>query len=86
MDQRAVLYHLPKKHSSPSKEALYVAFIDLRMAFDPIPHQRLWRKLAATSIDCHLLWLIILLHQSTTVPTKKSEVTVMAIQPFPFLS
>lgn len=63
MDQCAVLYHLPKKHSSPSKDALYVAFIDLRMAFDSIPPKRLWRKLAATSIDCHLLGLIILLHR-----------------------
>lgn len=46
--------------------AWILAFMDLRAAFDSVPRSCLWNKLARTSIDKTLLWLIFKLSKNPT--------------------
>lgn len=64
-DQILILNHLATKYADNGLKALHVAFIDFKQAFDLIPRNQLWAKLAATSIDRRLLLLIINLHTNT---------------------
>lgn len=63
-DHCLILTHLDEKYTSPLRGRLYVAFIDLKRAFDTIPRSSLWGKLERTSIDKKLLWLIKNLYSS----------------------
>uniref|UniRef100_A0A670IUV5 ribonuclease H n=1 Tax=Podarcis muralis TaxID=64176 RepID=A0A670IUV5_PODMU len=66
MDHCLTLYHLASKYTAPRQGHLFAAFMDLEAAFDSIPRQRLWSKLAHLGIDPHLLSLIISLYSNTT--------------------
>ncbi|CAI7935250.1 Fatty acid hydroxylase domain-containing protein, partial [Podarcis lilfordi] len=58
------LYHLARKYSSPPRGYLCAAFLDLKAAFDSVPRNILWEKLAKLGIDRRLLWLISQLHEA----------------------
>uniref|UniRef100_A0A670JKF7 Reverse transcriptase domain-containing protein n=1 Tax=Podarcis muralis TaxID=64176 RepID=A0A670JKF7_PODMU len=64
-DHAIVLYHLARKYSSPPRGYLCAAFLDLKAAFDSVPRNILWEKLAKQGIDRRLLWLISQLHEGT---------------------
>ena len=73
MDHCLILQYLIHKYVTTAKGSLYVAFIDLKAAFDTIPRNQLWAKLANSSIDKRLLHLMVMLHKDTTLQVRFSN-------------
>uniref|UniRef100_A0A670I2D7 ribonuclease H n=1 Tax=Podarcis muralis TaxID=64176 RepID=A0A670I2D7_PODMU len=70
LDQCFVLNFLLCKYIHNLKQKLYVAFIDLKSAFDTVPRHALWQKLEKTNIDLRLLFLIKTLYTDTSIQVK----------------
>lgn len=65
IDQCLVLQHLVGKYKK-----LYVAFVDLKAAFDLVPRDKLWEKFMDSNIDKRLLALIMSLHKNTSLQVR----------------
>lgn len=57
LDHSQILFHSAKKYTSLLEGVLYVAFMDLKGAFDSISGSELWNKLRKSTIDRQLLRL-----------------------------
>lgn len=68
-----ILSLLINKYVKNSKSKVYVAFLDLNGAFDSISRTLLWKKLADTSIDKRLLFLISRLYTDSTCQVRKTD-------------
>lgn len=62
-----VFYNLTEKCFSLNTASLYAAFIDFKATFDSISLAKLWEKLEASLTDQHLLHLIGVLHEGTSL-------------------
>ncbi|KAJ1111728.1 hypothetical protein NDU88_000003, partial [Pleurodeles waltl] len=58
----AVLYW---KHTVLAKQPLYVAFVDLKSAFDLVPREKLWVVLYRIGVPSNLVSLLKRLHEET---------------------
>ena len=66
LDHCAVLTHLITKYNGRYGKKLYAAFLDLKGAFDSIPRDLLWDKLALMKVDDRLLYLLRKLYSQTS--------------------
>ena len=66
LDHCVTLTHLVNKYSKKNRTKLFVGFLDLKGAFDSIPRDLLWDKLADLNIDKRLLYLIRKLYSCTS--------------------
>ena len=73
LDHCLVLDYLVQKYVSQAKGTLFAAFVDLKAAFDSVDRERLWEKLAITTIDKRLLFLMFKLYENTSVQIKYSS-------------
>ncbi|ETE70241.1 hypothetical protein L345_03955, partial [Ophiophagus hannah] len=64
VDQSVILQHLSTKYARTQRGTFYAAFIDLKAVQFP---REVMTKMAVSSIDCCLLYLIIMLHKNTTM-------------------
>ena len=66
LDHCAVLSHLAYKYSIKANSKLFVAFLDLKAAFDSVDRQLLWSKLERTGIPSNLINPIRQLYSNTS--------------------
>jgi hypothetical protein len=52
------------------KQSLYLAFVDLRKAYDSIPRDALWRVLSAYGVEPKVVELLADLHTGTQAAVK----------------
>lgn len=73
LDHCLILSHLIHKYALKTKSKMYVAFLDLKSAFDSVDRNLLWSKLAQLGIDSKLLFLIQRLYTNTSCQVKTSS-------------
>uniref|UniRef100_A0A670IVF8 Reverse transcriptase domain-containing protein n=1 Tax=Podarcis muralis TaxID=64176 RepID=A0A670IVF8_PODMU len=73
LDQCLVLSHLVDKYVMRNRRKLFVAFVDLKSAFDSVDRNKLWTKLEHLDIDPYLLTLIQSLHSNNQIYVKVSK-------------
>lgn len=73
LDHAIVLLHLAHKYSVSFKSKLFVAFLDLKAAFDSVDRNLLWKKLLHMGIDKELLCLIQRLYTDTSCQIRLTQ-------------
>ncbi|CAI5789867.1 Hypothetical predicted protein [Podarcis lilfordi] len=69
-DHCLMLSFLAEKYTMPLQGKLFVAFMDLKSAFDSIPRSQLWSKLSLILQDKRLLFLIKALYNGTKLEVR----------------
>lgn len=82
VDQCSVLSHLIFKQVSKSNAKLYIAFLDLKAAFNSINRGLLWQKLERIGIEKRLLLLIQRLYSNTSCRVRISASSTLS-EPIP---